>query len=293
MIEIVSPGPLCTVQDSGRVGLAHIGVARSGAVDRRAYELANRLVGNPVGAAAFEITFGGAVFAVRVACLVAIAGAACPTIVSSGGVTVSPFDLGDQRPVAVPAGSLIAFAAPSDGLRTYLAVRGGLSTTVELGSRSMDMLSGLGGQPLRSGDTIAIGPDPSSTIPTEAAPRSPASTNPIQLWPGPRQQWFERSSVDDLVTSPYVMLPTSNRIGARLSGCPLSRSVATELPSEGMIEGAVQVPADGQPLIFLADHPTTGGYPVIAVVDDADIGRIGQLRPGDAVTFQWARRSVV
>lgn len=281
MLEIVAPGPLCTVQDRGRPGLAHLGVGQSGAADRAAYELANRLVGNRAGAAALEITFGGLVVRFERSSLVAITGAACLT---------AGRDLGDQQPVAVPAGATITFAAPATGLRTYLAIRGGIAVDPVLGSMSTDLLAGLGPTPLVAGDRIAIGPDPGTTFPVDAAPRLPATDAPIGVWPGPRTAWFEPDALDALVESDSVVMPTSNRIGARLDGTPLARCVHHELPSEGLLEGAIQVPTGGHPLILLADHPTTGGYPVIAVVERDHLSRIAQARPGDRLRFQWLAR---
>lgn len=290
MIEIVAPGPLCTVQDLGRPGLAAIGVGRSGAVDRTALALANRLVGNRSDAAALEITFGGLHVLVRDASLMAVTGAPCAATVAHPQLAVA-IGLGDQHPLAIPAGSTVKFAAPATGMRTYLAVRGGFDTALTLGSRSTDLLSGLGTPPLQPGDVLAVGPDPGTRLPTESAPRRPPDVRPILIWPGPRHHWFEQRSLDSLVSAAYVVQSTSNRIGVRLAGASLVRNVTRELPSEGLVEGAVQVPSDGQPLVFLADHPTTGGYPVVAVVDEADIGRVAQARPGESLTFRWATTS--
>jgi len=281
VIEVIVPGPLCTVQDRGRAGFAHLGIGRSGAADRRAYELANRLVGNHGGEAALEVTFGGLQLRFDRSCLVAITGAPCRT---------SGHDLGDQQPVAVPAGATVALATPTMGMRTYLAVRGGIAIEPVLGSMSTDLLGGLGQAPLRTGDRLAIGSDPATPFPTAAAPRTPDADEPIGIWPGPRARWFDASAFEALVAAPYTVLPTSNRVGARLRGVGLDRTILRELPSEGLVEGAIQVPADGQPLIFLADHPTTGGYPVIAVVDTAHLSRVAQSRPGENLRFRWLAR---
>ncbi|MEO6125856.1 MAG: biotin-dependent carboxyltransferase family protein [Ilumatobacteraceae bacterium] len=278
MIEVIAAGPLCTVQDRGRPGFAHLGISRSGAADRPAYELANRLVGNRGGEAALEITFGGLVIRFDDACVVALAGAPCDTI---------GHDIGDQQPVAVPAGATVTFVAPRSGVRSYLAIRGGVAVESVLGSMSTDVLGGIGPSLLRAGDRLATGLDPGTPFPTQSAPRLPTADDRIRIWPGPRAAWFDPSVVDILVAAPYTVLPSSNRIGARLSGVALDRIVRRELPSEGLVEGAIQVPADGQPLVFLADHPTTGGYPVIAVVDHADLPRIAQARPGDSLRFRW------
>jgi len=283
MIEIVAPGPLCTVQDGGREGWAHLGVGRSGAADRSAFDLANRLVGNPVGAAALECTFGGLRVRVHAAALVALTGAECDVAVETGP------PIGFRQPTAVPAGASFTLRPPDRGLRTYLAVRGGIDVAPVMGSRSTDLLNGLGPPPLAAGVVLAIGSDPGTPIPTEYAPPTAGHEWPISIWPGPRRDWFSAAAHLTLVRSPYVVLPTSNRIGVRLSGVELERTVNRELPSEGIVEGAIQVPNDGQPLVFLADHPTTGGYPVIAVVDPAELGRVAQSRPGDTLRFRWMR----
>ncbi|MCW2799596.1 MAG: kipA [Aeromicrobium sp.] len=282
-IEIVAPGPLCTIQDLGRPGWAHLGVGASGAADRSAHQLANRLVGNPADAATLECTFGGLRILFRAAAYVALAGAECPA------ATTPEHGLGHRQPFAVAAGTELVLGAPRSGLRTYFAVRGGIDAEAVMGSRSTDLLSGLGRAPLAAGDQLGIGPDPGTQLPTELAPAPLADASPITLWPGPRHHWFTPVAHGALVSGPYEVLGTSNRIGTRLSGNTLERAVLDELPSEGIVEGAVQVPNDGQPLIFLADHGVTGGYPVIAVVDPADLGRVAQARPGESLRFRWKR----
>ena len=283
MIEIVEPGPLCSVQDAGRMGWAHLGVGRSGAADRAAFALANRLVGNPDDAAVLECTFGGLQLQMHTAVLIAMTGAECDVVVADGP------PIGFRQPTAVPAGAHLTLRPPPRGLRTYVAVRGGFVAQAVMGSRSTDLLNGLGPPPLIAGNVLGVGGDPMTPIPTEFAPPSAGHEWPISIWPGPRSDWFTEAAHLTLMRSPYVVLPTSNRIGVRLSGVALERSVNHELPSEGLVEGAIQVPSDGQPLVFLADHPTTGGYPVIAVVDPAEVGRIAQARPGDTLRFRWRR----
>ncbi|MCU1398961.1 MAG: kipA [Acidimicrobiales bacterium] len=282
VLEIVAPGPLCTVQDLGRPGWAHLGVGASGAADQRAHRLANRLVGNPAECATLECTFGGLRVRFLTAAYIALAGAECP--LSADGARV-----GHQQPAAVAAGTVLAIGAPRTGLRTYLAVRGGVEGPVVMGSRSTDLLSGLGPPPLVAGDRLAAGGYPGTELPTAMAPPVPPDESPITIWPGPRHHWFSPAGHDALVAAPYEVLGTSNRIGTRLSGAGLERTVLDELPSEGIVNGAVQVPTDGQPLILLADHGVTGGYPVIAVVDPGDLGRVAQARPGEQLRFRWRR----
>ncbi|GII00492.1 5-oxoprolinase subunit C family protein [Planobispora takensis] len=194
---------------------------------------------------------------------------------------------GMYAPFWVPAGGLVRVGTPATGLRTYLAVRGGVDVPPVLGSRSTDSLSGLGPAPLSPGATLPVGPARElAPITVDAAPPPPAARTPVRLLAGPRDDWFVPDAPAALCARPYEVSQDSNRVGVRLRGAVLKRAVDGELPSEGMVAGALQVPPDGQPIVFLADHPPTGGYPVIAVVAPADLARIAQLRPGDTVRFR-------
>jgi allophanate hydrolase subunit 2 len=156
-----------------------------------------------------------------------------------------------------------------------------------LGSRATDTLSGLGPPVLRTGDVLPVGPPGGAPAPVWFSPRPAVAAGPVRLRVrlGPRDDWFTRSALTTFTTATYAVSPLSDRIGARLTGPPLARTSTGELPSEGIVLGAVQVPPDGQPLVFLANHPTTGGYPVIAVVDEPDLPLLAQARPGTTVTF--------
>ncbi|MDG4816375.1 biotin-dependent carboxyltransferase family protein [Micromonospora sp. WMMD956] len=198
-----------------------------------------------------------------------------------------PGDVG--RPLAVPAGATVRIGPARTGLRTWLAVAGGITVPPVLGSRSTDTLSGLGPPPLRDGDVLPLGDPAGEPAPVDATVGRPAPPLlRLRLRLGPRDDWFTPAALDRLLGTPYAVSPVSNRVGARLTGAPLPRAIAGELPSEGLVLGAVQVPADGQPLIFLADHPTTGGYPVVGVVDD--VTPLAQARPGTTVTFHGPQR---
>jgi biotin-dependent carboxylase-like uncharacterized protein len=274
MIEVVRPGPLATVQDLGRPGYAHLGVPHSGAADTASLRLANRLVGNDEGAAAIELTFGGAALRFLDPAWVAVTGAPMPG--------TEP-----NAPRHVPGGTLVGFGAPTAGVRSYVAVRGGIDVPPVLGSRSADLLSGLGPAPLVAGDRLPVG-DTRGLPPilVDVAPVSAVEEEPVlRVLPGPRDDWFSPEALSVLTGSSYRVTAESNRIGVRLSGPPLTRARDGELPSEGMVTGALQVPPDGAPIVFLADHPTTGGYPVIAVLVAPDIPRAAQLRPGARVRF--------
>jgi biotin-dependent carboxylase-like uncharacterized protein len=283
MIEVVKPGLLTTVQDLGRHGYAHLGVARSGALDPPALIAANRLVGNADGAAALETTLTGVSLRLEAATVLAVTGASAPVAVDGQPVK-------QASPVSAPAGSLVEVGSAVGGVRSYVAFAGGVTVAPVLGSRSTDTLSGLGPPPLRAGFVLPLGRAAFQgtlfelDLPQELS-AEPAGELTLRLRLGPRHDWLSMTARDILLAEPYQLSVKSNRVGARLSGPVLTRAVAGELPSEGIVLGAVQVPADGQPLIFLADHPTTGGYPVVGVVDRADLPHLAQARPGTTVRF--------
>ncbi len=282
--EVVASGPLATVQDLGRPGLADLGVGPSGAADRAACGLANRLVGNAASAAVVETTFGGLVLVARGNLWVAVTGAPCPIRVQGRDEAVNTL-------LRVPDGAEFRIGAPASGLRSYLAVRGGLAVDPVLGSRSTDLLSGLGPAALTPGTVLPIGTEVEEFPAVEMAPvlPPPGGEVVVEVVPGPRDAWFTTESLGRLVHEPYEVTADSNRIGVRLSGPQLCRRESGELPSEGMVAGAVQVPPSGQPTVFLADHPLTGGYPVVGVVRARDLDRAAQLRPGQHLRFRWAR----
>lgn len=282
MIEVLAPGPYATVQDLGRRGYAHLGVPASGAADAVSLRLANRLVGNREGDAAIELTYGGARLAFRAGAWVSVTGAPCPLSARSASVV----GVGVGVPFWVPEGAVLVFGAPAWGLRTYLAVRGGIAVPPVLGSRSTDSLAGLGPPPLREGAVLPVGGHAGlARISVDLAPPPGPRPAVLRLLAGPRDDWFVPGSLAALCAGPYEVSQDSNRVGVRLSGPELSRARDGELPSEGMVTGAVQVPPSGQPIVFLADHPPTGGYPVIGVVLEADLPVAAQLRPGDRVSF--------
>ncbi|GAB2457432.1 5-oxoprolinase subunit C family protein [Streptosporangium sandarakinum] len=303
VVEVVAPGPYATVQDLGRPGLGHLGVPCSGAADAPSLRLANRLVGNPEDAAGIELTFGGACLRFPAGAWVAVTGAPCPLTLrlpegadgSEGpGSPERPGAAGPYAPVWVPSGGELRVGTPTAGLRTYVAVRGGLDVPAVLGSRSTDALSGLGPAPLAPGLRLPLGPAAGlPPIVVDAAPPPPVPRGVLRVLPGPRDDWFAPDALEALCAAPYQVSRHSNRVGVRLTGTALRRVRDDELPSEGMVAGAVQVPPSGQPIVFLADHPPTGGYPVIAVVASADLPVAAQLRPGDRVWFRLHRPFIV
>ncbi|WP_374983944.1 biotin-dependent carboxyltransferase family protein [Streptomyces fradiae] len=277
---VVRAGALTTVQDRGRSGHAHMGVPRSGALDPDAAALANRLVGNGVEAAVLETTLAGCAVRPRCAVTVAVGGAPCRVSV-------------DGRPVAwgaavrVEAGAVLEVGGAERGVRSYVAFAGGVAAGPVLGSRSTDLLSGLGPAPLADGMVLPLGAaPPPGTARYEVAPwRGVPEEVVLRLRLGPRDDWFTAGALRTLGTGAYRVSSASNRVGLRLEGPPLERARPGELPSEGMVLGAVQVPPDGRPVVFLADHPTTGGYPVVGVVREADLAVAAQAAPGTRVRF--------
>lgn len=276
-VLVLDPGALTTVQDLGRAGWAHLGVPRSGAVDEPALRLANRLVGNPESAACLETTLTGVVLRLAGATTIAVAGARCPVTVDG---RAAPWGAG----IAVPAEAEVRIGPATEGLRSYVALAGGLDLAPVLGSRATDLLSGLGPAPLRAGDRLPLGRPGPVPHGVEAVPRPSSRT--LRIVPGPRADWFTPAAVAALDGAAYEVSADSNRIGLRLTGPVIERSRDDELPSEGMVLGAVQVPPSGQPVVFLHDHPTTGGYPVIGVVVEADLPVCAQARPGERLTLR-------
>ncbi len=275
-VTVLATGPLTTVQDTGRPGQAALGVGRSGACDRSSYRLANRLVGNAEDAAALEVTFGGLHLRADHEVMVVTTGARCA---GSGS---------HNAPITLRPGDELRLGVPASGLRTYVAVRGGFGVDPVLGSRSTDVLSGLGPATLAVGDVLPVDeprlPPPGVDLAPVPDPDSGDVTVPVS--PGPRRDWFTDEAWDLLVNHGYTVTGDSNRVGVRLEGEPLTRTRNDELPSEGMVRGALQIPPSGQPVLFLADHPATGGYPVIAYVADNDVDRCGQLRPGQTLRLR-------
>jgi len=253
------------VQDRGRPGLAHLGVPPSGAADGNSYELGNLLVGNRTDSAALEATLIGPRLRFDRPTVVALTGACEPRLVE-----VEELDVG--RAVG--------------GLRIYICVRGGVDVEPVLGSRSTDLMSGLGPAPLRAGDVLPVGPEPPQSE-TEVVVRE--RRNVLRVIPGPREEWFAPGALETLCSTAWRVTPASNRVGVRLDGAELAWATADELRSEGLVTGALQVPSGGKPILLLNDHPTTGGYPVIAVVHSEDLPHAGQLAPGDTVRFDAVR----
>ncbi len=275
---VVRVGPLATLQDLGRPGWMHVGVSPSGAADRESHRLANALLGNPPAAATIEVLLGGLEVVATRPTWIALAGADCGADVDGRAV-----DWG--APVPLRQGQRLRLGASVAGVRAYVAISGGVAVDPVLGSRSYDTLSGLGPAPLRPGMLLPSGDGfIRPTVDAVPAPRPSGGALVVVAQPGPHDDWLQCS----LDGSRWAVSPESNRVGVRLQGTAAARHpcrIGSELPSEPMVRGAVQLPPSGHPMVFLADHPVTGGYPVVAVLDDASCDRIAQARPGQTLTI--------
>lgn len=299
-LEVLAPGPLTVVVDLGRPGRAAQGVARSGAVDRASFRRANRLVGNPSATPALEIAAGGLRVRALADLVVAVSGAPAPLVVLGAGNETedeteveAEVEVMVDRAFALDRGTELHLGTPDRGMVSYLAVAGGVAGEPVLGSISTDLLSGIGPAPVRAGDVVRVGRARESAAATDAdpGPRLPAAdvVTEIDVLLGPRDDWFTSEGVQTFLEQTWTVTPRSNRVGLRLEGeHPLERSRNEELPSEGTVPGSVQVPPTGQPVVFTADHPVTGGYPVIACVTRDDLDRIGQVPVGGRVRFRAA-----
>lgn len=300
-LRILNPGAQSLIQDLGRRGLGPLGVSAAGALDRASLRRANRLVGNASSAAAIESVNGGLTVEALGDQVIAVTGA--PTTLSvqppswvepeeSDDGEVQP---GAQRTVIMAApfalldGEVLTVGAPESGFRNYVAIRGGVDVPEVLGSRSTDTMSGIGPAPLAIGQELPAGNATASTAvgSPELQPEFPgAGVTELDVVPGPRADWFDSEALDSLCSQEWLVTPQSNRIGMRLGGTPLQRTREGELPSEGTMAGALQIPPAGLPVLFLADHPTTGGYPVIGVVRHEHLDRAAQVPIGGRIRFR-------
>lgn len=308
VLEVVTPGLQALVQDLGRPGLAHLGVSASGAADPRSLRAANRAVGNPVGAAAVEAVGGGLRLRARTDAVVALAGADADAVVHRGGDPDDARRAPLARAFRLRAGDELALAAPARGRRTYVAVRGGVAAPPVLGSRATDTLAHLGpaplapGTPLRGERDLGACSRPKSPrslahhvlavavddvgAPDVAALPAPGEVTTLPVVLGPHDDWFADPAA--LVDQEWRVTDRADRVGLRLDGAPLTRAAGAqgrELPSEGCVTGALQVPPDGLPVLFGVDHPLTGGYPVVASVASTHLWLLGQLPPGALLRF--------
>jgi len=272
-----------TLQDQGRIGYANIAVPTSGAFDQKSHQLANRLIGNFPNACAIESLRGSFEFSTDSELVISATGA--PASVQVDGREHEMF-----RSIFVPAGSVVSVSPGSLGMRTYLAIRGGIVGNQIMGSSSYDELSQIGTPPIKPGDKFSVENQVAGSITGDYIPGSVITgLNTVELEAMPAPRWSGFSNSDILFTSEYQVTSSVNRVGLRLSGPALVWNSESRLASEGVVTGAIQIPVDGMPLIFGPDHPTTGGYPVVAVVSRNSLDLLAQSAPGTVVRFKSAR----
>ena len=282
-IRVLKPGFFTTVQDLGRYGYAHLGISPAGAADRQLLRIANRLVGNDENAPALEMTLLGAILKFEEDAVLAVTGAACECKLGSHVVP-------GATAVEVSSGAVLSCGSMSSGARSYLAIRGGVDVPRIMGSSSTQVgarFGGLDGRKLQSDDVLHIGVRGGLRMQSlrPGAPDLLQSGGPLRVTRGAQQDWFGPESFATLFSSAYVVTEQSDRAGLRLKGGTLRPREQSQLLTDGIPLGAIQVPQDGQPIILFVDQQTTGGYPKIANVIAADLHRVGQLRPRDEVRF--------
>jgi len=287
--EVLEAGILTTVQDLGRRGCERFGVPVAGAMDAYALQVANLLVGNSPGTAGLEINTPGLVLRATTSCLVAAAGAEL-------GLRVNGQPIPNWMSAFVRPGRTVEFAGRRSGCRAYLAIAGGIDVPMVMDSRSTYLrgkLGGLGGRALRAGDWLPVRPVDWSLL-ERAARRLPAELIPsyrkdpmVEVIMGPQADAFSPESREILLSETYRVTPAADRMGYRLKGAAVAHQRATDIVSDGMVMGAIQVPADQQPIVMMADRQTTGGYPKIATVVSADLPLLAQCIPGESsIRFQ-------
>jgi antagonist of KipI len=285
-IRVNNPGLLTTIQDAGRHGYSHLGISSCGAGDGMAYRIANLLLGNDENAAALEMTLLGATLDFEDAAVVALTGAECDCRLN--GETAPMWEA-----IRVARGGVLACAGMKTGARVYLAVQGGLDVAPDMGSASTDLAGHFGGyqgRKLQRGDVLRVKkqrtPNAPSTrrLPTGTL-ASLYSDGPIRVTKGGQQDLFGGDAFEKLFSRAYRVSEDSDRSGLRMKGETIRPRDASQLLTDGIPLGAIQVPQDGQPIILFVDQHTTGGYPKIANVIAADMHRVGQLRPRELVRF--------
>ena len=285
-VRILSPGLLSTIQDAGRFGYQSAGIAPSGPIDFRAAYEANMIVGNPRTFACIEMTLAGATMEFTAANVIALSGGDCRA--SLDGTAVTPY-----AAFAVKKGQTLSVGRNLTGCRSYLAVAGGFSVPEILGSRSTNLkcaIGGIDGKTLREGSEIAFAaarPDiPRLKLRKTCAPDFGWPCTVIRVVPGPQTDYFTPRGIADFYAGSYTVTGRSDRMASVLDGPAVEATGKTDIVSDGIPFGAIQIPSDGKPIVMLADRQTTGGYAKIATIASADLPLFAQRRPGERVLFR-------
>ncbi len=284
MIRVLEPGAQTTVQDLGRPGHLRYGIPPSGPIDRTAFVVANRLVGNADDAAGLECTVMGPRLEADAPCAIAVTGAEMPVTVNGGQASA-------WQTLILKPGNVVKLGPARAGVRAYVAFSGGIDLPLVLGSRATYLrgrLGGLGGRALRKDDRLTLFPAPLPPIRRASAAAIADLTVPpeIRVVLGPQADRFTEDGIAAFLGGEYEMLPQSDRMGARLKGPRIEHARGHDIISDGIALGSIQVPGDGQPIALLVDRQSTGGYTKIATIGSFDIGRLGQVKPGQRLRFR-------
>ena len=286
-LVVKSCGPMTSLQDRGRLGYQGFGVSPSGAMDRRALAMANALVGNAPETAAVEfMNLGGAFICEGGDLHLALVGAGCA--LSIDGAPVDP-----QTSVVLKEGQSLEVGHPRTGTFAYLAVAGGFAVEPELGSLSFHLrsrLGGLKGAPLKAGDRLPCRPESQDREPMQLALDPPEESGPIRVMMGPQDDYFTPETIRTFLESEFAISPQADRMGFQLTGPRLEHAKGFNIVSDGIVDGHIQVPGSGQPIVLMRDRQTAGGYPKIATMISADLARFAQMRPGMSVRFKAVER---
>lgn len=283
-VKIVLPGAVMTVQDGGRYGYQEAGVQVSGAMDQMAFRNANYLVGNEEPEAVLEVTLFGGTLEFTEDTITAITGADMEPVVDGDPVEMN-------CPLLIRKGQILTLGMTRQGCRTYLAFAGGIDVPLVMGSRSTNLkcaFGGYGGHALKEGDVLELGKPKLSFDRVKRRRTKGIETEKIievRAVPGPQQEYFTEAGEKAFYSGTYTITDQSDRMGYRLKGPSVESKNGTDIISDAIPLGAVQIPPSGQPIVLLADRQTTGGYAKIAVVCSFDIPKLVQGRPGDKVRF--------
>jgi|TARA_B110001454_G_C12716362_1_gene432730 antagonist of KipI len=278
---VLKPGLQSTIQDLGRYNYSHFGISASGAADPLSLKIGNLIVGNKESASAIEMTIIGGEFQFDSECYIAISGSEFEASLDNNYIT-------NQKAIDVKKGQILSFGQAKTGARAYLCIQGGIDVDNYLSSKSTHILSGIGGylgQPISKGDILSFGINKNSIKPIIFRQLLDMNTSKIRIISGLQSNFFDDKAWSSFISNPFTVSNSSNRMGIRLDGNKILSNIESEIITEGVPLGAIQVPGSGDPIISFVEHQTTGGYPKIANVIIADIHKVGQLKPGDKFQF--------
>ena len=278
---VLKPGLQSTIQDLGRYNYSHFGISASGAADPLSLKIGNLIVGNKESASAIEMTIIGGEFQFDSECYIAISGSEFEASLDNNYIT-------NQKAIDVKKGQILSFGQAKTGARAYLCIQGGIDVDNYLSSKSTHILSGIGGylgQPISKGDVLSFGINKNSIKPIIFRQLLDMNTSKIRIISGLQSNFFNDKAWSSFISNPFTVSNSSNRMGIRLDGNKILSNIESEIITEGVPLGAIQVPGSGDPIISFVEHQTTGGYPKIANVIIADIHKVGQLKPGDKFQF--------